>query len=78
MEILRVMVHGWNPVHLVQCHQVCLIYLYDFYIVNIMPPTVRSVTSLLFYSSMCAEMVKQQLWYFFQLLMSLVISPKKV
>ena len=25
-EILRVMVHGWNPVHLVQCHQVCLIF----------------------------------------------------
>ena len=25
-EILRVMVHGWNPVRLVQCHQVCLIF----------------------------------------------------
>ena len=26
VEILRVMVHGWNPVHLVQCHQVGLIF----------------------------------------------------
>lgn len=26
VEILRVMVYGWNPVHLVQCHQVCLIF----------------------------------------------------
>ena len=26
VEILRVMVHGWNPVHLVQCHQVSLIF----------------------------------------------------
>ena len=26
VEILRVMVYGWNPVHLVQCHQVGLIF----------------------------------------------------
>ena len=47
VETLRVMVHGWNPVHLVQCHQVCLLFV-CFYIVNIMPTTTRSVTSSLF------------------------------
>ena len=26
VEILRVTVHGWSPVHLVQCHQVGLIF----------------------------------------------------
>ena len=48
VEILRVTVHGWNPVHLVQCHQVGLIFVLLLYCYNIMPTTMRSVTNSLF------------------------------
>ena len=48
VEILRVMVYGWNPVHLVQCHQVCLIFVWLLYCYNVMPTTMRSVTNSLF------------------------------
>lgn len=48
VEILRVMVHGLNPVHPVQCHQVSLIFVLLLYCYNIMPTTKRSVTNSLF------------------------------
>lgn len=76
VEILRVTVHGWNPVHLVQCHQVCLIFVLLLYCYNIMPTTMRSVTNSLFIH-VCTNCKAAALVLFFVINVSGNVSANK-
>ena len=76
VEILRVTVHGWNPVHLVQCHQVCLIFVLLLYCYNIMPTTMRSVTDSRFIH-VCTNCKAAALVLFFVINVSGNVSANK-